>query len=203
MQGRETVALERSLPRSPQTGKCFCGHPASGCKQGGAPHAGTYQRRVGQAGGVGGGGAPPRREPGGGTKRARTGDPMPEATVRPKHGRRLRFLLLYAGRARRPLVRVVASRVTRARGQAIVINEVDPMKTRFRTKKRGPNMAPLTNAVPKGDRDLVIAIPPASTFSRARLRAGAGPPSVRQTGHVYGLTNLRGGHREGVCSETS
>lgn len=156
---------------------------------------------VGLAGG--GGGAPPRPEPGRGTKRARTDDPMPEATVRPKHGRRLRILLLYAGRASSPSDASGSIAGDKARGHAIVINEVDLLKIRFRTKRRGPKMTSLTSAALTGEHDVVIAIPPASTFSRAPLRVAAGPPPVRQKRQVYGLKTLHGGHRESVRSETS
>lgn len=112
-------------------------------------------------------------------------------------------MLLHSGRARRPPLRQVAKKVMKARGITIVTNEVALSLARFRTQKRGPRVASLVQAVRSGAHDLVLAIPPASTFSRARLKRSGGPPLARSKDEAYGIRGLRAGHPESIRGETA
>ena len=105
---------------------------------------------------------------------------------------------MFAGRERRTDVGTYIRQLATEAGLSVVLEEVDVC--------RGPDndlldesvWFPILVRLRAGGYDLAFVTPPCSTFSRAQLNKGRGPPPLRSSNHPWGFPCISGPRRKKI-----
>ena len=117
-------------------------------------------------------------------------DTVCEQSPGAEHSGVLRVMYLFAGRKR---VGDLGDWLDRKAGSdKLLLDQVDIIRGKQCDLAKGKLRSRLLERVRAGKVDLLVASPPCSTFSRARMSGRPGPPALRSAAWLRGFPRLRG-----------